>query len=535
MGKSILIVAFIFFCTTKIYAQDYPLKVVILGNSIVQHDPKPSIGWNNSWGMAASAKEKDFVHLIEKDLKNISQSIELKTFNIADFERDYNNYNFDNQGLNDVKNFNPDILVIRIGENLDDSNLDIAGFQTRLQALINYVSNNRPIRVVVSNSFWSSYSRDYAFVTFIQKYDYRFVDLKGLFDIPANTAQGFFTDVGVAKHPSDAGMQAIKDRVWKELYREVDDLICKYYNKCNYCHEGDYVGYLDKATCDSITGWVLDRTYIEHLIEVEVLVDGKPYVNLLAKEERSDLKKYYGEKGTKHGFKYAVPAGVAWKDGNQHVIDVKPCWKDAKVLNWSGQIVKCVSKVEPPSPSYVSGWLSSDCDEIIGWIYDKNNLSNIIKIDFLLNDKVYKTLEANEQRPDLLQFLSNTPDATKHIFVVKLVDIPKGNYKTQIRIAGNNTIIGNDNSFQCPKVVLGLSVNEEDNILVFPNPNHGGFKLLLPASFQNAQINLFDTFGREIEIEQKGEEIFLKNVLSGIFMLNINTKERKIVKKIIID
>ena len=41
------------------------IRVTFVGNSITLHGVKPDIGWNNAWGMAASAKEKDYVHVLE--------------------------------------------------------------------------------------------------------------------------------------------------------------------------------------------------------------------------------------------------------------------------------------------------------------------------------------------------------------------------------------------------------------------------------------------------------------------------------------
>ena len=40
------------------------IRVLVYGNSIALHGPKPDIGWTNDWGMAASAREKDFAHLV---------------------------------------------------------------------------------------------------------------------------------------------------------------------------------------------------------------------------------------------------------------------------------------------------------------------------------------------------------------------------------------------------------------------------------------------------------------------------------------
>ena len=39
-------------------------KILVVGNSILRHGPCKEIGWERDWGMAASAPEKDFVHLL---------------------------------------------------------------------------------------------------------------------------------------------------------------------------------------------------------------------------------------------------------------------------------------------------------------------------------------------------------------------------------------------------------------------------------------------------------------------------------------
>lgn len=43
-------------------------SVTIFGNSIVAHDPAPDIGWTGDWGMAASCRDSDFVHILKKEI-----------------------------------------------------------------------------------------------------------------------------------------------------------------------------------------------------------------------------------------------------------------------------------------------------------------------------------------------------------------------------------------------------------------------------------------------------------------------------------
>ena len=66
-----------------------PVRVLILGNSITRHGPKADIGWSGDWGMAASAKEKDYVHLLYAMLKESGREVYMRIRQSAYWERHF--------------------------------------------------------------------------------------------------------------------------------------------------------------------------------------------------------------------------------------------------------------------------------------------------------------------------------------------------------------------------------------------------------------------------------------------------------------
>ena len=105
------------FLSFKTDKHDDKIKtVLILGNSIVLHSPRAEIGWYGNWGMAASVKDSDFVHLLIRDIHKKDSTVEVRFRNIADFERNFESYQM--TILDSLRN--PDMLIMKISENVDD-------------------------------------------------------------------------------------------------------------------------------------------------------------------------------------------------------------------------------------------------------------------------------------------------------------------------------------------------------------------------------------------------------------------------------
>ena len=65
------------------------VRVMFAGNSITRHAPSPTIGWTLDCGMAASAPEKDYVHLLMQKFRKTDPDAAFCICQVADWERNY--------------------------------------------------------------------------------------------------------------------------------------------------------------------------------------------------------------------------------------------------------------------------------------------------------------------------------------------------------------------------------------------------------------------------------------------------------------
>jgi hypothetical protein len=186
--------------------------VVILGNSIVRHQPKPEIGWYGDWGMAATVKDSDFVHLLIRDIHLKDNSVVVKFKNIADFERGFLSYSLSN--LDSLRN--PDILLVKISENVDYKYAVNNNFILYYDKLIKYLAPTNHTTKVIVDGFWKNDIN-----AMIKKYaldnNYPFITTTELSKDLTNTADGKFQNGAVAAHPSDKGMRMIEQRIWNYI------------------------------------------------------------------------------------------------------------------------------------------------------------------------------------------------------------------------------------------------------------------------------------------------------------------------------
>lgn len=192
-------------------------KILILGNSITLHAPKPDIGWTTNWGMAASALEKDFAHSL---LRRFPKTPEARIGNIADFERGYATSDV-NAAFKPYAGFKPDIAVLAIGENIPapTTQTDKENLHRALSALLGVIKRDGAPAIFVRSSFFADQTKDDILRQVCAEVGGTFVDISPLCKDETNYARSekAFENKFVGAHPGDKGMAAIADAIWKAM------------------------------------------------------------------------------------------------------------------------------------------------------------------------------------------------------------------------------------------------------------------------------------------------------------------------------
>ena len=196
-------------------ANEKAKRVLFLGNSITLHETKPEIGWNHNWGMAASAKENDYVHIVLRELRHRYGEVSYAIVNVGEWEK---NYYVD--GVLDkfslARDFNADIVIMRFGENVIRDNFEKYPFAIYLDKFAKYFTQNAT-QIIMTDNFWEHEYICNALKSVAEQNDYTFVSIVDLGYEDENKALGLFEDPGVAIHPGDKGMQRIAERIIEKL------------------------------------------------------------------------------------------------------------------------------------------------------------------------------------------------------------------------------------------------------------------------------------------------------------------------------
>ena len=189
-------------------------KVLVYGNSIALHGPLAKIGWTNNWGMAASAPEKDFAHLVVAGLEaKLGRKADFRIRNLAALERNFTTNISKVAEIAADAVWRPDYVVVAIGENakgVDETNAAAYG---KFLADVARPFADSGARIVMRSPFWKNALKAECTEKAAADVGAVYVDAGSLGSSAENKAIGLFSHAGVANHPGDLGMRRIADLI----------------------------------------------------------------------------------------------------------------------------------------------------------------------------------------------------------------------------------------------------------------------------------------------------------------------------------
>lgn len=185
-----------------------PLKILVLGNSITRHGPKADIGWEGDWGMAASAPEKDYVHLLYQKFTDAGCNVSMRIRQAAHWERNFLDKNCLSAYAED-RDFGADLVIFRLGDNVLEENGPY--FANAIKDFMAYLGA-KPGNIIFSTCWWDRPELDNPIRQVAKELNCPCAET--LCADQSMKAYGKFSHGGVAAHPGDDGMEMIAEKIF---------------------------------------------------------------------------------------------------------------------------------------------------------------------------------------------------------------------------------------------------------------------------------------------------------------------------------
>lgn len=199
------------------------VKIMFVGNSITLHGVLPEIGWNESYGMAASKKENDYVHICMREIQRVQPNASFCICQVCEWETDYEKgwekYNL----YEKAREFNADIIIMRAVENCSGADFDKNVFIREYGNLLAYLNPDVKAKFVITTGFWK-HPADDSIKEFAAMHNLPLCELGDLGEKDEMKAIGKFEHSGVANHPGDLGMQNIAERILKVVLPMIQEV-----------------------------------------------------------------------------------------------------------------------------------------------------------------------------------------------------------------------------------------------------------------------------------------------------------------------
>lgn len=201
------------------------INYLAIGNSITKHDIVNY--WWSECGMAASKPDKDYFHLVTAFLEKSKENIIVCSYayNFAIWENQATDRAETLNALDDYLNEDLNLITVQLGENASD----LSTFLGDYEYLLNHIKTYCPkAQIIVIGDFWEYGERDKMKRQAAEQCDVQYVDLSEIRneEFMAELGTSIYGDdgqwhkiehEGVAKHPSDKGMEYIAGKIIEEI------------------------------------------------------------------------------------------------------------------------------------------------------------------------------------------------------------------------------------------------------------------------------------------------------------------------------
>jgi len=205
------------FCTFGAPTSAGGMRVLYVGNSITRHGPKPSMGWTNDCGMAASSIDKDYVHVNAALVAEHDPKASFAYMNVAGtLERSFMETGWSpEKHFAEARAFSADRVVFFFGANVPktydaDPSSAARSFGDAVLALRDYLNVSGKTKFYISEGFYIRPVLDAEKKAAAAKRGDTYVRMD---DIRSRAdAHGRFN------HPGDLGMRLIAERFHEAMY-----------------------------------------------------------------------------------------------------------------------------------------------------------------------------------------------------------------------------------------------------------------------------------------------------------------------------
>lgn len=194
-------------------------RVLFIGDSITLHGPAANLGWSGNWGMAASAEDKDYVHLF---IAKLTQARNGSAPIVAILGGGGGKVTDKVASASSFTDFHADLAVVQLGEN-DNTNVNEEGFQRPYEGILAAIQAGNPKVRILCTGVWGyplgNPEKNRMIRAACDKFGATYVDLGKITPNPAARVllEKRFTNAAVNWHPGDVGQAGYADALWDAL------------------------------------------------------------------------------------------------------------------------------------------------------------------------------------------------------------------------------------------------------------------------------------------------------------------------------